>query len=146
MLKTILTIAGVLVLGQAVRLPAADAQSGYRSPNDPGSPKGVADYRPTLVSFFPNGVMPAPGGEGTAQPRSSNLVVLFVVFPRRDGQPRAPSSRRPTTTHLLPPPVRAKSARGIVIVLLRDGSAAASKVRPCALIITSNLGKRASSA
>jgi hypothetical protein len=72
MLKTILTIAGVLVLGQAVRLPAADAQSGYRSPNDPGSPKGVADYRPTLGSFFPIGVLPAPGGEGTAQPRSSN--------------------------------------------------------------------------
>ena len=72
MLKTILTIAGVLLLGQAVQLPAVDVQSGYRSPNDSGSPKGVADYRPTLGSIFPNGVLPAPGGEGTTQPRPSN--------------------------------------------------------------------------
>jgi len=71
MLKTMLTIASVLVLGQAVQLPASAAQSGYPSLNDPGS-KGVADYRPTLGSIFPNSVLPALGGEVTTQPRSSD--------------------------------------------------------------------------
>jgi hypothetical protein len=77
MLKTTLTIAGVLVLGQAVQLPAADAQSGYASPYHPGSPNGGAQYRPTtdfdgVAGLSPGGGLPAPVGEGTTQPRPSH--------------------------------------------------------------------------
>ena len=90
MLKTMLTIAGVLALVQAVQLPAAEAQSGYPSPNDPGSPKGVADYRLTLRSIFPGGVLPAPSGEVTTQPRSSdpNGFVCCVSPEGQNGMPK----------------------------------------------------------
>ena len=71
MLKTMLTIAGVLALGQAVQLPAAQAQSGS---NYPGSPEGGVHYRATIEGrLLPQGALSAPVGESTAQPRSSNL-------------------------------------------------------------------------
>jgi len=78
MLKTMLTIAGILTLVQAVQLTAANAQSGYPSPNYPGSPNSGAHYRPTISfnsedNLSPLGGLPAPGGERTTQPRSSNL-------------------------------------------------------------------------
>jgi len=75
MLKTMLTVAGVLALSQVVQLPAADAQSGYS--NYPGSPDGGARYRPTVgwdgvANLSPGSALLAPGREGTSQPPSSN--------------------------------------------------------------------------
>jgi hypothetical protein len=66
MLKTMVTMAGILEFVQAVQLPAAEAQSGYPSSNYPGSLKDGARYRPIL---FAN------------------------QFPRRDGPLGCPSRR-----------------------------------------------------
>jgi len=72
MLKTMLTVAGILVLVQAVQLSAAEAQSDYPSSNDPGSLKSAAGYRPILFANH-DGELPAHDrGEGTTLPRSSD--------------------------------------------------------------------------
>ena len=68
MLKTMLTIAGVLALVQAVQLPAAEAQSGDQSPNSSGSP---AVARAT-VGFDGSGLLAPQGGKDASQPGSSS--------------------------------------------------------------------------
>ena len=73
MLKTMLTVAGILVLVQAVQLPAAEAQSAYPSCNYPGPLKDGARYRPILFANHNDGELPAHDGvEGTTLPRSSD--------------------------------------------------------------------------
>jgi hypothetical protein len=72
MLKTMLAMAGILALVQAVQLPAADAQSGYPSSNYLGSLKGGEAYRAILFATHNEGELPAhDGGAAAALPRSS---------------------------------------------------------------------------
>jgi hypothetical protein len=79
MLKTMVTMAGILEFVQAVQLPAAEAQSGYPSSNDPGSLKDGARYRPILFANHNDGELPAHDGvEGTTLPRSSDPVGCCV--------------------------------------------------------------------
>ena len=73
MLKTMLTMAGILTLVQAVQLPVAEAQSGYPSSIYPGSLQVGVGHRPVLFPNHTEGESPAhDGGERTTQPRSSN--------------------------------------------------------------------------
>lgn len=69
MLKTVLTIAGALVLGQATQLTAADAQSNSPSPSNQASPKAPAQAPASmgLGILTPLGTSPAPGTTGTKQ-------------------------------------------------------------------------------
>jgi len=72
MLKTMLTMAGILTLVQAVQLPVAEAQSGYPSSVYPGSLQVGVGHRPVLFPNHTEGELAAhDGGEGTRLPRSS---------------------------------------------------------------------------
>ena len=72
MLKTTLTMAGILTLVQAVQLPVAEAQSGYPSSIYPGSLQVGVGHRPVLFPNHTEGESPAhDGGKGTRLPRSS---------------------------------------------------------------------------
>ena len=72
MRKTMLTMAGILALVQALQLSAAEAQSGHPTSNFPGSLKNGVGYRPILFADHNGGDLPAHDrGEGTTLPRSS---------------------------------------------------------------------------